>query len=273
MKPFIIIFSLAIAVGLAGAGFYAYQHTGGGQVVVRPPSGQEDPSSTPPAAGNPTSSIASFAECAAAGYPIMESFPRQCRVPGGESFTEPRATTTPDVSDLIHVAAPAENTLVTSPLAVTGEARGTWYFEASFPIVLLDATGKTIVEDHATAQGDWMTEDFVPFTASLTFAKPATANGTLVLKRDNPSGLPQNDAEIRIPVRFSANTAVKAGACRRTGCSGEICSDQDVASSCIYQEQYACYKNAKCERQENGNCDWTMTPALQACLQENIQLE
>jgi hypothetical protein len=33
--------------------------------------------------------IGSFAECAAAGYPVMESYPRQCRVPGGQTFVEP----------------------------------------------------------------------------------------------------------------------------------------------------------------------------------------
>ncbi len=32
--------------------------------------------------------IGSFEECAAAGYPVMESYPRQCSVPGGPTFTE-----------------------------------------------------------------------------------------------------------------------------------------------------------------------------------------
>jgi len=32
--------------------------------------------------------IGSFAECAAAGYPVMESYPRQCHVPGGLTFVE-----------------------------------------------------------------------------------------------------------------------------------------------------------------------------------------
>lgn len=31
--------------------------------------------------------IASFEECKAAGYPIMESYPEQCRTPDGRSFT------------------------------------------------------------------------------------------------------------------------------------------------------------------------------------------
>lgn len=32
--------------------------------------------------------ITTFDECVEAGYPVMESYPRQCRVPDGESFTE-----------------------------------------------------------------------------------------------------------------------------------------------------------------------------------------
>ena len=32
--------------------------------------------------------IDSFEKCAAAGYPVMESYPRQCAVPGGPTFTE-----------------------------------------------------------------------------------------------------------------------------------------------------------------------------------------
>ncbi len=30
--------------------------------------------------------INSFEECAAAGYPIMESYPEQCRTPDGKNF-------------------------------------------------------------------------------------------------------------------------------------------------------------------------------------------
>jgi hypothetical protein len=35
-----------------------------------------------------TKVIASFVECVAAGYPVMESYPRQCHVPGGLTFVE-----------------------------------------------------------------------------------------------------------------------------------------------------------------------------------------
>lgn len=36
----------------------------------------------------PSQPINSFEDCAAAGYPIAESYPRQCIVPGGPGFTE-----------------------------------------------------------------------------------------------------------------------------------------------------------------------------------------
>lgn len=58
-----------------------------------------------------------------------------------------------------------------------------------------------------------------------------------------------------------------AGACYRTGCSSQICSDQPgLASTCEYKEEYACYQTASCERQASGQCGWTQTPDLQACL-------
>ncbi|MFA5966943.1 MAG: Gmad2 immunoglobulin-like domain-containing protein [Patescibacteria group bacterium] len=95
-----------------------------------------------------------------------------------------------------------ENDLISSPLKITGRARGNWFFEASFPIQLLDQNSKRLAEVVATAQGDWMTTDLVPFTAELTFTTPAGDTGQLVLNRDNPSGLPENDAQLIIPVRF-----------------------------------------------------------------------
>ena len=86
---------------------------------------------------------------------------------------------------------------------ISGNARGRWYFEASAPVELQDAQGNVIAQGHITAQGDWMTEDFVPFTATLTFTKqPAGSTGTLVLQNDNPSGDPARGFELDIPVKF-----------------------------------------------------------------------
>jgi hypothetical protein len=104
--------------------------------------------------------------------------------------------------DMIEVDAPLSGDTITSPLTVTGKARGNWYFEASFPIELKDGNGTVIATGVGQAQGDWMTTDWVPFTATLTYTAPATENGTLVLHNDNPSGLPENDKNVEIPVVF-----------------------------------------------------------------------
>lgn len=62
-------------------------------------------------------------------------------------------------------------------------------------------------------------------------------------------------------------TPVVSGGCFVGGCSGQICSDQEgIVSTCEYREEYACYKTAKCERQASGQCGWTQTTALSACL-------
>lgn len=105
------------------------------------------------------------------------------------------------VSDIIPLA-PVTNEVVVSPLSVTGMARGTWYFEASFPVRLFDGNGVEIAVAPAQAQGEWMTEEYVPYSAVLEFALPDTLTGTLVLQKDNPSGLPEYDESVEIPVLF-----------------------------------------------------------------------
>lgn len=152
-------------------------------------------------AGDRTQKVADFNECAVAGYPVAESYPRQCRTPDGETFREDIGNEL-EKDDRIRIAAPRPNTVIRSPLAVTGVARGNWFFEASFPITLLNAAGTEIATAVAQAKGEWMTTEFVPFEVTLTFEKAPTEGGTLVLKKDNPSGLPEHDDELRIPVMF-----------------------------------------------------------------------
>ncbi|MDP4009114.1 MAG: Gmad2 immunoglobulin-like domain-containing protein, partial [bacterium] len=49
--------------------------------------------------------------------------------------------------NMIRLSIPQSNKIVASPLHIEGEARGTWYFEASFPIHIEDANG-TILGQH-----------------------------------------------------------------------------------------------------------------------------
>lgn len=107
------------------------------------------------------------------------------------------------MADKIVAVEPKPGDSVSSPLKITGEARGGWYFEASFPYELKDAQGKTLAQGPVQAKSDWMTPDFVPFSITITFpTQPAGSKGTLVLKKDNPSGDPARDEELDIPVTF-----------------------------------------------------------------------
>jgi hypothetical protein len=54
--------------------------------------------------------------------------------------------------------------------------------------------------------------------------------------------------------------------CKKTGCSSQICSDQDVVTTCEWRPEYECYQKAACERQKSGECGFTETPELAACL-------
>jgi hypothetical protein len=97
---------------------------------------------------------------------------------------------------------PKPNQIAESPMWVVGRARGTWFFEAEFPVRLLDANDSLVTMGTAHANGEWMTPEYVPFALMLNFSPPASDIGTLVLEKSNPSDLPEHAASVRIPVRF-----------------------------------------------------------------------
>jgi len=108
-----------------------------------------------------------------------------------------------EAEDMIRIDSPRPGERISSPLEITGEARGTWFFEASASVVLTDWDGLIIAEGPIEAQGDWMTEDFVPFSGTLTFIKPDFGErGNLIIKGANPSGLPENDRAAEMVIFF-----------------------------------------------------------------------
>ncbi len=155
-----------------------------------------------------TPSVLSFEDCVDAGYPVMESYPRQCRTPDGRTYAE-EPTDEDRAAMITYKNATSDNLVVATPLpgavtgktfTVKGEARGTWYFEASFPVRVVDEHGTLIATAIAQAQSDWMTEEFVPFQADLTVPATFMGKAFVVLERDNPSGLPEHDASVTFPI-------------------------------------------------------------------------
>jgi hypothetical protein len=78
------------------------------------------------------------------------------------------------------------------------------------------------------------------------------------------------------PTEDVADNSQTSGGCFIGGCSNQICSDQEGAvSTCEFREEYSCYQTAKCERQADGECGWTQSSELMACLaaKTDIQVE
>lgn len=105
--------------------------------------------------------------------------------------------------DMIKIYNPPMNTTVRSPLTVTGVARGTWFFEGSAPLLLVDMNGNIIAQSTIIAQNNWQTTDYIAYLAALPYPpQPSGSNGVMILKKDNPSGLSKNDAWVEVLVTF-----------------------------------------------------------------------
>lgn len=161
-----------------------------------------------------TQKITSFETCATAGNPITQSLPRQCRdAATGTVYTEnisseqPQELMTRSYTSLkgvkIELNDWSNTKQATSPLTVTGRVPGSWSFEANFGVKLMDNAGTIIAQAPASLQGEWMTDDMVPFTVVLSFTRPSeTSLGTIVLQKSNPSGLEQNDDSLTLDVMY-----------------------------------------------------------------------
>ena len=70
------------------------------------------------------------------------------------------------------------------------------------PVKIVEPNGRILGVAGVQALDEWMTEDYVPFRGELLFADPEAAVGYLIISKDNPSGLPEYDASLKMPIRF-----------------------------------------------------------------------
>ncbi len=113
--------------------------------------------------------------------------------------TEKEVTVT---NENIKVTKPLANEEISSPLVVEGTAKGTWFFEASASVKVVDEKGTELGSGSIQAVGNWMTEDFVPFKGKISFDKTLSKTGFLIFENSNPSGLKENAEEFKLPVKF-----------------------------------------------------------------------
>lgn len=137
---------------------------------------------------------------------------------GGSSRVEPVATTTsgsvgekggnllPMVGKQapqgeIIIERPRVGDKISSPISVSGRARGRWFSEATAPVMVIDVNGKVLGRGSVTAQGDWMTASgTVPFSGTVSFTGKTADQGAVVFMNDNPSGLEANALYYAVPV-------------------------------------------------------------------------
>jgi Immunoglobulin-like domain of bacterial spore germination len=113
-----------------------------------------------------------------------------------------QATYTNASKDLITVESINVGDEVRSPLTVYGKARGPWYYENAFPILIHDENGVPVGRGIALAQGSTESDEFVPFKAIVTFESFGTKGSVLFVSNDNPSGNPGGIRTLSIPVSF-----------------------------------------------------------------------
>lgn len=128
----------------------------------------------------------------------------EVRVRLGADAAEMVCQDTPQDEDaLIVVDNPSSGETVSDPVELSGKARGYWFFEGSAPVMVTNWDGLIIGEGYITAGGDWMTEDYVSFSGSVDYELPIdtySASGTVIFQKSNPSGLPEHDAAVEVPV-------------------------------------------------------------------------
>lgn len=107
------------------------------------------------------------------------------------------------IAELIQVGELSANDTIKSPVVITGNARGVWFFEGSFPVILKDKNHQILTQTSAIATENWMTSGLVPFESSITFNSSASGQGYLVFKASNASGQSENERGYILPVILS----------------------------------------------------------------------
>ena len=92
--------------------------------------------------------------------------------------------------DLIVLDSPSPSQVQARKVSISGRARGTWFFEGSFPATITDENGNELAKSHVQAQSDWMTEDLVPFSGEISIPDGMAVPPSVLLRleADDPSG-------------------------------------------------------------------------------------
>lgn len=214
----------------------------------------------------------------------------KCGILGGGCGESPSAGDvvgdSPDNASFSHlnikVITPSSSSMVSSGQEVNGLARTSWFLQGIASGEVRNEKNQkigafTIKTDSTSKDGS-----FVRFKGTLLYNDPKTKTGYLVFNKAQSANSNQLTKEppLWVAVLFKEtsvsdnqggilNPGKPPLECRKTGCSGQICADREVVTTCEYVEEYSCYQAARCERQQNGECGFTRTQELNSCLSKS----
>lgn len=111
--------------------------------------------------------------------------------------------------------------------------------------------------------GSWRAYRFFGRTTLWLFPKGASARRYVAVHDKAARSLSLTRSGVTTKL-----VAPAAAACKPTGCSGQICADRDVMTTCDFRPEYACYQKATCARGADGACGWAETPELTKCIED-----
>ncbi|MDD4382006.1 MAG: GerMN domain-containing protein [Candidatus Dojkabacteria bacterium] len=120
---------------------------------------------------------------------------------GGQ--TDEKKEVTKTAEGLVYeMVTPLPNDELDCDFEIEGSISGTWFFEGSAPVKLINSNGTEILSFNITVEGDWMEEDMVTFKASVECTEKCDGGAKLVFLKNNPSDSTENDDSFEIPVSF-----------------------------------------------------------------------
>lgn len=214
--------------------------------------------------------ITNFEECKNAGFPVMESYPEQCRDGEGNLFVQiienPDVVTNPPS---MSVPAPSTSSAIFNK-AVTLKINEVIIFPDNLKVELKEINDSRCPKDVQCVWAGELSALFLLSNGKLSAPQElrlgTTNNKTGIAEGYNLvlQSATENTATIIVSNTASTSSSKK---CYIGGCSAQLCTDQkDMMSTCEYREEYACFKTAKCEVQKSGECGWTDSSELALCL-------
>jgi hypothetical protein len=107
-------------------------------------------------------------------------------------------------NEYIEVSSPQANEkIVGSSVNVKARVLAPWLSEAVAPIEVTDFSGKVLGTGQIVGPNDWMTRNgWMQIETKVDFKNNGAKKGFVVFKKDNPSGDPKRDQQVKVPVNF-----------------------------------------------------------------------